>query len=112
MAKRILITTNTLGKSDDELGRILMRSFLVSLSQNDPPPAAVMLVNEGVKLACEGSDALGEMQALVDKGVLVTACGTCLKHFGLTEALLVGAPGNMPSLVEAVCGPDPVVTIG
>ena len=112
MAKRILIETDTLGRSDEDLGRVLMRSFLVSLAHNEEPPAAVMLVNDGVRLACEGSEALGELRMLVDKGVTVTACGTCLKHFDLVEKLEVGTPGDMPSLVAAVCGPDDIVTIG
>jgi selenium metabolism protein YedF len=112
MAKRVLITTDVLGRSNEDLGRVLMRSFLVSLSQSDQPPAAVMLVNEGVRLACEGSEALTELQTLVASGVPVTACGTCLKFLGLSERLVAGSASDMPSLVAAVCGPDDVVTIG
>jgi len=112
MAKRILITSDTFGKAEADLGAILMRSFLVSLAHGENPPAAVMLSNDGVKLACEGSDALGELRLLVEAGVTITACGTCLKHFGLQDKLAVGMEGNMPGLVEAVCGSDDIVTIG
>jgi len=49
MAKTILITGDTLGSADPELGRILMRSFLVSLAHEERAPAAVMLVNHGVR---------------------------------------------------------------
>lgn len=112
MSKRILITSDTLGSSDRELGAILMRSFLVSLAHEEQRPAAVMFVNDGVRLACEGSDALDELRMLADAGVTLRACGTCLKHFGLTEALAVGEAGDMPSLVAAACGPDAIVTIG
>lgn len=111
MAKRVLITTDIFGSSNEELGRILMRTFLVSLAHTEQPPAAVMLANDGVRLACEGSDALGELQMLVDAGVTVAACGTCLKYLDLLDKLVVGAPGDMPSLVAAVCGPDEIVTI-
>lgn len=112
MAKRVLITSDTLGSADEELGRILMRSFLVSLAHEVQAPAAVMLVNHGVLLACEDSEALGELRTLEDKGVAVTACGTCLKHLGLTDSLVVGKAGDMPSLVAAVCGADDIVTVG
>lgn len=112
MAKRILITSDMLGRSNEELDRILMRSFLVSLAHADEPPAAVMLSNDGVRLACEGSDALDEMRMLADKGVTVSACGTCLKQLELTDKLEVGVVGNMSGLVAAVCGPDDIVTIG
>jgi len=89
-----------------------MRSFLVSLAHEENAPVAVMLNNEGVKLACEGSDALDELRLLAEAGVRVTACGTCLKHFGLQDKLVVGTEGTMSALVAAVCGPDEIVTIG
>jgi selenium metabolism protein YedF len=112
MAKRILISTDVLGRSNDELGRILMRSFLVSLAHEEHAPAAVMLINEGVRLACEGSEALDELRMLESKGVAVSACGTCLNHLGLAESLAVGTAGAMPDLVAVVCGSDEIVTIG
>lgn len=112
MAKRILITGDALGSPDEELGRILMRSFLVSLAHEEQAPAAVMLINHGVRLACEGSAALAELRMLESKGVDITACGTCLKHLGLIETLAVGRVGDMPSLVSAVCGSDDTVTVG
>jgi selenium metabolism protein YedF len=112
MAKRILITSNTFGKAEAELGAVLMRSFLVSLAREEQTPAAIMLVNEGVLLACEGSDALPELRSLADAGVTITACSTCLKHFELTDKLVVGAEGTMPGLVAAACGADAIVTIG
>lgn len=112
MAKRILITSDTLGKAETELGAILMRSFLVSLAHEENAPAAVMLSNDGVRLACEGSEALDELRLLAEAGVAITACGTCLKYLGLQDALAVGTEGTMPGLVAAVCGPDEIVTIG
>jgi selenium metabolism protein YedF len=112
MGKRIMITSDTFGKADAELGAILMRSFLVSLAHEENAPAAVMLNNDGVKLACEGSDALDELRLVAEAGVAITACGTCLKHFGLQDKLVVGTEGNMSGLVAAVCGPDEIVTIG
>lgn len=112
MGKRIMITSNTFGKADAGLGAILMRSFLVSLAHEENAPVAIMLNNEGVRLACEGSEALEELHMLADAGVAITACGTCLKHLGLQDKLAVGAEGNMSGLVAALCGPDEIVTIG
>jgi selenium metabolism protein YedF len=112
MAKRILISTDVLGRANEELGRILMRSFLVSLAHEEHAPAAVMFINEGVRLACEGSEALDELRMLAGKGVAISACGTCLNHLGLTESLVVGEAGTMPDLVAAICGADRIATIG
>jgi intracellular sulfur oxidation DsrE/DsrF family protein len=111
MAKRILITTDSLGRSDGELGRVLMQNLLGALAQHEGAPAAVMLANEGVRLACDGSDALQALQQLAAAGVAIRACSTCLEHLGLTAALRVGAAGSMPDLVAAMCGSDEIVTI-
>ncbi|TLM78486.1 MAG: sulfurtransferase-like selenium metabolism protein YedF [Actinobacteria bacterium] len=111
MAKRILVMTDRMGTGDDELGRLLMRNFLYSLARAETPPAAVLLSNGGVRLACEGSDSLDDLRLLVDNGVAVRACGTCLDVLHLKEALAVGEVGTMSDLVAAVTGEDAIVTI-
>ncbi len=112
MGKRILITSDMIGSSDERLGRILMESFLGALSHEEQRPTAVMLANEGVRLACTGSEVLDALQRLIDAGVMVKACTTCLQHLGLLDELVAAEASNMPSLVSAVCGPDEIVTIG
>lgn len=111
MAKRVLILTDTMGRGDDALGRVLIRNFIYSLARTEPRPAAVMLGNGGVRLACEGSDSLDDLRLLVEQGVGVAACGTCLDYLGLTDKLAVGVVGTMPGLVEAALGADDIVTI-
>jgi selenium metabolism protein YedF len=111
MAKRVLIITDRIGRSDDELGRILMKNFLYALARNPEKPAAVMLMNEGVRLACTGSDSLDDLALLAENGVPIKVCGTCLDFLGLTEALSVGVIGTMPDAVAALVA-DEVLTIG
>ncbi|MHB9003032.1 MAG: sulfurtransferase-like selenium metabolism protein YedF [Coriobacteriia bacterium] len=111
MARRILITTDHLGSGDADLGRVLMRNFLYSLARAERMPAAVMLANEGVRLACEGSEALDDLRLLVEAGVTVRSCGTCLDFLDLNESLAVGVVGTMVELVDAVTGDDTIVTI-
>ena len=111
MAKRILIVSETLGRGEEELGRLLMKNFIYSLARDPQPPAAVMLANGGVRLACEGSESLDDLQLLAEAGVPVKSCGTCLDYYGLTGSLAVGEVGTMPAMVAAVLGEDPFVTI-
>ena len=111
MSKRVLVLTDSIGRGDDRLGRLLMKNFLYSLARNDVPPAAVMLMNEGVRLACEGSESLDDLRLLVESGVPVSACGTCLDMLGLKDALAVGVVGTMPSAVSALLSADDVVTV-
>lgn len=112
MAKRFLITTEALGTGDDELGRTLTRNFFHSLARTAEKPSAVMFMNSGVRLACEGSEVIDDLRLLADSGVQIAVCGTCLDHLKLTDSLLVGALGTMPMAVEAFLGEDEVVTIG
>ncbi|MDY0087157.1 MAG: sulfurtransferase-like selenium metabolism protein YedF [Coriobacteriia bacterium] len=112
MAKRVVITTDTLGRGDARLGHVLMRNFCYSLARNADKPAAVMLMNEGVRLACSDSEVLDDLRLLVESGVTLKVCGTCLDYLKLTQALQVGEVGTMPEAVAALLGTDEVVTIG
>ena len=111
MAKRVLVLTDTIGRGDEELGRVLMKNFMYSVARNAEKPLAVMLMNEGVRLACEGSESLDDLRLLVEEGIPVKSCGTCLDYLGLKESLAVGEVGTMPDSVAALLGSDEFVTI-
>jgi selenium metabolism protein YedF len=111
MSRRILIGTDRIGRGDDELGRLLMRNFLYSLARNSERPSAVMLMNGGVRLACEGSEVLDDLRLLADEGVAIKVCGTCLDYLKLADSHLIGDVGTMPDAVAALMGSDDIVTI-
>ena len=111
MAKRVFITTDKIGRDNAELGTVLMKNFLYSLARNEELPKAVMLMNEGVRLACNGSSSLDDLRILAENGVPVKACGTCLDFLGLKDELAVGEVGVMPDSVKALIADD-VLTIG
>ena len=111
MSKRILILSDTFGGGDAELGGVLMRNFLYSLARSESRPVAVMLANEGVRLVCEGSDVIDDLELMVEDGVTVKACGTCLDFLGLTDTQLVGGVGTMRESVAAMMADEQVVTI-
>ena len=111
MAKRVLILTDRIGRGDDDLGRILMRNFVYSVARDENKPVAVMMMNEGVRLACEGSEVLGDLGLLAENGVAIKVCGTCLDFLNLTEKLAVGEVSMMPASVAAMLGADDIVTI-
>ena len=112
MAKRIFITTDKIGRDNAELGAILMKNFLYSVARNENAPKAIMLMNEGVRLACIGSTSLDDLRILAENGVPVKACGTCLDFLGLKDELAVGEVGTMPDSVAALLGDATVLTIG
>jgi selenium metabolism protein YedF len=110
MAKRVFIVTDKIGRGNDELGALLMKNFLYSLARNEEKPKAVMLMNEGVRLACTGSASVDDLKLLEASGVVVKACGTCLDFLGVADELAVGSVGVMPDSVAALVADD-VLTI-
>lgn len=90
-----LITTNLLGQGSPDLGQVLMKSLFVTLVEQNPAPAAVLLLNTGVQLAVEGSPVLEHLLTLSAKGTGVLVCGTCLDYYRLREKLAVGNVSNM-----------------
>lgn len=91
----VYIGASTMGTGDDELGRILLNNFIVTLLEIDHLPDAIFFVNTGVKLVCTGSDALEALEELADKGVEIAACGLCLEYFHLKDKVAVGRISNM-----------------
>jgi selenium metabolism protein YedF len=110
VGKRVFIVTDKIGRGNDELGSVLMKNFLYSLARNEDKPKAVMFMNEGVRLACNGSGSLDDLKLLEESGVPVKACGTCLDFLGIKDELAVGSVGVMPDSVAALIADD-VLTI-
>jgi len=111
MAKRVFIVTDKIGRGNEELGAILMKSFLYSLARNAEKPRTVMLMNEGVRLACNGSASLDDLRILAENGVAIKACGTCLDFLGIKDELAVGEVGAMVDSVAALIADPDVLTI-
>jgi len=91
----VQITASTMGSGDDELGALLMRSFVKTQADLDDKPDAMIFYNAGVKLCCEGSLLLNDIRALEASGIEVIACGTCLNYFELGDKLAVGRVTDM-----------------
>ncbi|WP_031513777.1 sulfurtransferase-like selenium metabolism protein YedF [Desulfofalx alkaliphila] len=104
------VTTDSLGQGPPELGFVLMKAFMKTINELSPPPAAIIFMNTGVKLACKGSAVLEDLTSLQQKGAEILACGTCLDFFGLKDELKVGKVSNMFEIVEKM-GSGKVITI-
>lgn len=107
----VLITGDRLGQSDRQLGEILMKSFLGTLSQLDDAPVAVALMNEGVKLALFDSSACDHLKNLEKKGVSIFVCGTCVNHFQIGDQIGVGIISNMFEIVEGMNKASKMMTL-
>jgi selenium metabolism protein YedF len=107
----VLITADGIGRGDEDLARLLMRGFLYTLTESDVPPERIILMNAGVRLAVEGSDSLGNLRKLSERGVEILACGTCLEFYALTASLGVGRITNMYEISSHLLQ-GPAVSIG
>jgi selenium metabolism protein YedF len=105
----VLLASEVLGQGEDELGRILMRSFLKTMLELDPLPWRLLLLNTGVKLAIEESDLIDDLRALAGRGVEILCCGTCLDYFHSKDLLQVGRISNMHEILSSLAGADQVL---
>jgi selenium metabolism protein YedF len=113
MAKLVLaVPSQFMGRGDsEELGSILVRSFLHTLGEVKPEPDTIIFFNSGVRLVVEGSQVLEDLRALAGRGIHILACGTCLGHYGLKEKVAVGEVSNMYTIAETLLGAEKVVSL-
>lgn len=109
--KGYVIGSNLLGKGSDDLGKILMKSFLFSLTETKPYPSFVIFLNSGVKLTIEGSESLDDIKKLEEAGVRIVSCGTCLDFFEIKDKIAVGTVTNMYDIVETISESDNAIMI-
>jgi selenium metabolism protein YedF len=91
-----------LGDGPEELGRLLMKNFIITLLESAELPDKMLFVNRGVMLVTEGSELLEALDKLGNRGVEIFSCGVCLDFFGIREQLGAGLVTNMFSIVETL----------
>ena len=107
----IVFGSNVLG-SNEELGKVLMKSYIYTLSEGEDLPRSMIFLNSGVILTTQGSEVLDELKGLESRGVEILSCGTCLEFFELKEKLEVGSISNMYTITEKMEAADKVFTLG
>jgi selenium metabolism protein YedF len=109
--KRVVVYINShlLGGGDEALGSFLMKSFLKTLLDLETKPGRLILVNSGVQLTAENSNALDSLQSLLEKGVEIVCCGTCIDFYGLKGKMKVGVMSNMYDILQSMLEADCVI---
>jgi selenium metabolism protein YedF len=107
----LVVSSDTMGRGDAELGNILVRAFFHTLGEVEPLPQTIIFFNAGVKLACHSSPVLDDLRALESTGIEMLVCGTCLGYFELKEELVVGQVSNMYDIAEAMLRAGKVVNL-
>lgn len=107
----ILVTSQFFGQGNEELGQVLMKSFLYSLNEMKEQIKHIIFMNSGIFLACEGSPVLEYLQGLEADGVEILSCGTCLDFYGMKEKLAVGQVTNMYTAMDILTAAPKSLTL-
>ncbi|PIE84026.1 MAG: sulfurtransferase-like selenium metabolism protein YedF [Bacteroidia bacterium] len=110
-ASLVIIDADTLGRGCDELGGLLIKGLLSTLTEWDTPPTHVVLMNGGVRLAVGQSGTVETLRQLEHAGTAVWLCGTCVDHFGLAGELGVGQVRNMYDISRAISAAPRVIRL-
>ncbi|MDR0551872.1 MAG: sulfurtransferase-like selenium metabolism protein YedF [Spirochaetaceae bacterium] len=107
----VLITSDSMGRGADELGKLLIKGFIFSLTQLNPLPEAVIFLNGGAHLTTKGANTVPDLKALEEKGVSICTCGTCANYYKLTESLAVGSIVDMMNITNRLSKAALVITL-
>lgn len=107
----IFINSDKMGSGNDELGHVLMKGYIYTLTESKPYPKSILFVNSGIKLTTENEATIENLKILQDAGVEILSCGTCLDYYGLKEGLKVGTVTNMYTIVESMNNSSKTISI-
>ncbi len=111
MSTMFVISSDSLGRGDDDLGRRLMVKFVQQLLALTPRPHAVAFYNAGVNLLRPSSPVADAFRKLEVDGVDLIACGTCLDHFQIQSTVAVGRVSDMREIVGAMEASGKVIVV-
>ncbi len=100
----IAISGDHMGKGNDELGAILMKSFIHSLVETGKIPDTILFYNTGVWLIVKKSDVIEDIKKLESMGVEMLICGTCVNHFKIADEIDAGTISNMHEILDRMAG--------
>ena len=107
----VVIGSDTMGSGSDELGKILIKGFLYSLTELPEPPKYVIFFNSGAYLTSDGANTIDDLKKLEELGTEIVTCGTCINFFGLQDSLAVGKVVNMYEITERLTDSDNVINL-
>ena len=105
----ISIASDKMGQGIDELGDVLMKGFIYTLTEMEVMPTTILFYNGGAKLSVEGAPTLADLKLLEEEGVEILTCGTCLNYYELGDKLAVGEVTNMYTIMERLQGAEKII---
>ncbi|MGK0550726.1 sulfurtransferase-like selenium metabolism protein YedF [Enterococcus faecalis] len=107
----IAISSDEMGTGASALGKILLKSYIYSLTELTAPPTQVLFFNSGVYLTNQSSTVLEDLRTLAAKGTKISTCGACLDFYEIKETLAIGTITNMYTIAETMANCEKVIMI-
>ncbi len=98
----VVFSSDKMGKGDDDLGAILMKAFIHTLTSVEPIPSKLLFYNSGVILTADGSGVVDDLQVLNEKGVEILICGTCVNYYNIGDKIKTGTISNMLDILDSM----------
>jgi selenium metabolism protein YedF len=106
-----LVTSDSLGEGSEDLGRLLMKNFIITLLDVTETPERMLFLNRGIFLTTEGSEVIEALEKLANRGVEILSCGVCLDFFNRREKLCAGSVTNMFTIAESILRAGSVIRL-
>jgi len=96
----VVLASDIMGEGDKELGNVLIKGFIYSLTEMETLPKTILMYNKGVMLSTINENTVEDLKKLEAMGVEILSCGTCVNYYGIQDKLKVGSLTNMYTIVE------------
>jgi selenium metabolism protein YedF len=107
----VVISKDSMGQGSEELGKILIKGFIFSLTQLENPPKSVLFFNSGVLLSLKESNTLEDLLTLEQAGTQIKICGTCADYYSVKSSIGVGKIVNMMTITEEMALAGSVINL-
>jgi len=105
----ISISSDLMGQGDEELGKLLMTSYVRSIKDLDLLPASMVFYNRGVFLGADDSPVVNDLSDLEAMGTELFFCATCIGFYKLEGRIKTGTLSNMYEISARMAAADNVI---
>ncbi len=99
----VVFSENKMGRGNQELGEVLVKAFIHTLSEQEEVPDTIIFYNTGVFLTVKDGDSVADLKKMADAGANILVCGTCANYFNISKDIAVGVISNMYDIAETMC---------
>ena len=97
--------------SDRQLGKVLLETYIYTLSELEFLPKNIFLLNEAVLLTLPISDCCLYLKRLQDRGVEILICDTSANYYDIVRKMQVGKLIGMKTIIEKQLGATKLINI-